>query len=266
MRRKLSRRDFIGLTALAAAAGAGLCGIGGIAGILLLRRRRLALMPTSTPLPTPTPTPFPITIVSRAAWGARPVNHEAEDEKVFATQENLDGWYEYTVDLATIYRTVAIHHSAFSSEEATTTALHYDTMIGLQTLHQDRRHWADIGYHYGIGADGTIYEGRDIHARGANVENYNWGTVGIVLMGNFEIEAPTDAQIASLNLLIAWLKLILNVTHLAAHSEFNDKTQCPGSHLKGLLDQIAQIAGLARGTGGYVRPPLSTFPTSTPSP
>ena len=264
--RKLSRRDFIGAAALATLAGAGLCSIGGIAGILLLRRRRLALMPTSTPAPTPSPTPFPITIVSRSQWGARPVNHEAEDEKGFATQENLDGWWEYTTDLANIYRTIAVHHSAFSSEEATTTTLHYDTMIGLQNLHMDRRHWADIGYHYGISTDGTIYEGRDIHVRGANVENYNWGTAGVVLMGNFDLEKPTDAQIASLNLLIAYLKLTLRVTHLASHGEFNDKTECPGTNLEILLDDMARIAGLERGIGGYNRPPLETFPTVTPTP
>jgi N-acetylmuramoyl-L-alanine amidase len=265
--RPVSRRHFISIAALAAVAGAGVCGIGGVAGILLIRRLRLAAVATATPAALPAATPFPIQIVARAAWQARPVDHEAVDEYGFATQENPAGWFVYPADLNSVYRTIAVHHSAFSTAELAATGLDYDTMLGLQELHQVRRKWADIGYHYGIAADGTIYEGRELGVRGANVENSNWGTLGVVLMGNFEEEAPAPAQIAALRTLMQWLKLRLPaITHLAAHSDFNAKTKCPGANLRGLLDPLAQEFGLLRGNSGYSAPPPGIFPTSTPTP
>lgn len=259
LRNLLGRRKFLALSALGVVAGAGLCGIGGVAGILLVRRRRQALYSeadTATPLPVPTL--FPLPIVERSAWGALAPNHAAEAETGFATQENPLGWHVYQGDLAAIYRTIAVHHSAIQRDT--------DTMLALQQLHLNTRKWADIGYHYGIGADGTIYEGRTLGVRGANVENANWGTAGIVLMGNFEREIPTEAQVSALKILILWLKAQYPFTHLAAHGDFNPKTECPGAALKVLLDPLAVEVGLLRGTGGYSPPPPNAFPSSTPPP
>jgi hypothetical protein len=261
LRKALRRREFLAVSALATLTGVGVCGIGGIAGWLLIRRRRQAAR-SAAPDAGGTPilvTPIPPVIVPRSVWGARPVNLAARDENGLATQANPQGWHEYRGDLAQVYRTIAVHHSyPFLRDSA--------TMLQIQEAHQDSRRWADIGYHYGIGADGTIYEGRDIRVRGANVENYNWGTAGVVLMGDFEQEAPTEAQLIALHTLIAWLTATLRCTHLAGHSDFNPRTQCPGDNLRILLDQIAQASALIRGTGGYMPPPPDAFPASTPAP
>jgi len=218
----MNRRQFLG-AALAALGAAG-CSAGAPA----------ALLPSTAPPSAPA-------VVPRAAWNAREVDLDAEMES------GPLGWYEYEGDLAEVYRTVAIHHSAhlLASNE---------TMRSLQNLHMDRNRWADIGYHYGIDAQGVIYAGRDLRARGASVAGYNTGTLGVVVMGSFEREQPRPAQLNALRALVIWLAYALRLTHLAAHSEFNPDSICPGPHMLPHLDALAAAAGLQRGIGGYQPP------------
>ena len=45
--------------------------------------------------------------------------------------------------------------------------------------------WADVGYHYLVDKDGTIYEGRNIAIRGAHTQGHNTGSAGVCLLGDF---------------------------------------------------------------------------------
>jgi len=257
---RLTRREFLVASTLAAGALGGLCGVGGLAGTLLLARR-FQKLPTSVPTEpviTDTPTPAPPAIVSREAWGARPINHEAANEKGIASPTNPNGWYVYTGDLATIYRTVAIHHSYPIRRDT-------GTMRDIQNLHIDTQKWADIAYHFGIDGKGIIYAGRDIHARGASVAGHNTGTIGVVLVGDFQQETPATVQLSSLQTLVKWLTLTYHLTHLAGHYEFNPETVCPGTYMRPYLDGLAQQSGLQRGTGGYVPPTSNLAPNTTKS-
>jgi hypothetical protein len=253
---KLTRREFFALAlGLSACSVCGIASAGGIAAWLILRRYLSANMLTpATPQPVTavaalTPTPDSPTIVPREGWNARPINHEATKEYGFASTTNPNGWYVYEGDLATIYRTVVMHHSYPILRDT-------GTMRQVQDLHLDSDHWADIGYHFGIDGQGVIYAGRDIHVRGASVAGYNTGTIGVVLIGNFESETPADAQIAAFTSLVGWLKKLYGITHLAGHFEFNSITVCPGRNAVPYLDPIAKTLTLKRGTGGYV--PLAT--------
>ena len=114
----------------------------------------------------------------------------------------------------------------------------------------DERHWADIGYHFGIDAAGIIYEGRKISVRGASVAGHNEGVIGVVVMGNFEWEEPLNIQITALQSLVNYLTRSYQLDYLAGHSEINPDTLCPGQFLKLYLDLLAEGAGLARGLGG----------------
>ncbi len=254
MRRQINRREFLALTALSAAACSGICTVGALAGAALLRRNIPTATATATPTQTPVPTPIPPAILPREAWGARPPNHEAEQEKGFAGPDNLLGWYVYEGDLSKIYRTVAIHHSYPILRDS-------GTMLDIQKLHMDGQKWADIAYHYGIDGKGTIYAGRDIHVRGASVAGHNTGTIGVVVIGDFQQESPAGVQLDALQALINWLKAVYHLTHLAGHYEFNPETVCPGMHMRPYLDALTQRAGLLRGTGGYVGP--TPYPTPT---
>ena len=125
-------------------------------------------------------------IVSRTDWAADPLNLEAPDEfGAFDAQTNPAGVLTYPNDLRNVLNTIVVHHSAFPNAGPKE----------IQELHMNRRGFADVAYHFMIAADGTIYEGRQINIRGAHVQGFNTGSVGIVLMGNFNDEQPTESQL-----------------------------------------------------------------------
>jgi N-acetylmuramoyl-L-alanine amidase len=231
----MKRRRFLMLAGLSVASGGGLFFLSRVADYWLaqLRVATMAAIPTLTALPDP---------ISRDGWGARAVNHEAVSEYGFASPANPFGWMTYDGDLREAYHTVAIHHSAYARQQG-------KIMRDFQDVHMDGRHWADIGYHFGIDPDGQIYAGRDIGSRGASVAGHNTGLIGIVVMGHFEWEAPTDAQLAALQTLVNHLTTSYDLTHLAGHGDLNADTACPGRYLKLYLDLLAQGAGLQRGYG-----------------
>jgi N-acetylmuramoyl-L-alanine amidase len=122
-------------------------------------------------------------------------------------------------------------------------------------LHIEQRGFADIAYHFVIAADGKIFEGRSIGVRGAHVRGANTGSVGVVLLGNFEEAAPPEIQLRATRELIDHLRSSHHgITHLAGHHDFNLDSVCPGAHLYPLLENFAREHHLLYGTGGYVRP------------
>lgn len=248
---RTTRRQFLALAGLSTAA-AGLACAGSIAGYLLLR----AAGQTSRSRPTLTPTRSPAlktidrpAITTRAEWGAREPDHTAWNEPGYYAPDNPEGWREYSGDLRTSYRTVVVHHSVEYDGDDLSTVRH------IQDLHMDDRGWADIAYHFLVGKTGQVFEGRALNARGTHVEYYNTGSVGVVFLGDFEVEQPTAPQLEQGRRLIDWLALRLELTHLAGHFEFNETTACPGPNLIPYLDGLAYSARLARGTGGYEPPP-----------
>jgi len=259
--RPLTRRRFLGLAGVAL--GGAACG-GGALGWLALDWLRAETLAARPPAPTPTRSAQVKRIerppiIRRAEWGARAPNHDAANEQGFYSLTNVEGWREYEGDLRAIYRTVVVHHSVIYETDDPT------TMREIQSEHMDDRRWADVGYHFGVGRSGAVFEGRDLAARGTHVETYNTGSVGVVFFGNFEDDYPTPPQIEAGRGLIDWLALRLELTHLAGHGEFNDFTECPGAHLVPYLDPLALSAGLRRGTSGYQPPPEQAI-TPTPDP
>ena len=55
----------------------------------------------------------------------------------------------------------------------------------------------DIAYNYLIGNDGNVYEGRGWKYQGALVKGYNAGSFGIVFMGNFMKELPSEKALTA---------------------------------------------------------------------
>lgn len=259
----ITRRDFLlALLGMGTAVGA----VGGLGlGYLLLDSDGSS----AASLPTPTPNrermallktvDRPI-IVSREEWGAREVNHEAEQEQGYYSLQNPEGWRDYEEDLRLIYNTIVIHHSVLYADDD------LSSVVAVQNLHMNSRKWADIGYHFCVGKNGTVFEGRKLTARGTHTEARNTGTLGICLLGNFQDTSPTDAQLEAAQRMVNWLAVRLDVTHLAGHRDFNDTTVCPGNNLYASLDAIAINAMLKRGTDGYVVPPEQLLtPTLDPS-
>lgn len=217
--------------------------ITGILGWLLFRY----FIPVQTPFwDSPPPTP---PIVSRTVWDARPLNLEAAEEYgTFDPQSNPEGVLTYPDNLREVLNTVVVHHSAYPNAGPK----------DIQDLHMDRRAFADVAYHFMIDSDGVIYEGRKINIRGAHVQGYNTGSVGIVLLGNFNDDLPAESQLLSLRRLVDYLQFTYKIQYLSGHKDYPDQspdgTECPGDNLYPLLPDLARELGMGYGIKGYVTP------------
>ena len=93
------------------------------------------------------------------------------------------------------------------------------TIQAIYRYHAVTRGWGDIGYNYIIDQQGRIYEGRygGNGSRGAHVfvdrtrDNFNFGTIGITVLGNYAKIQPPEAVYQSLSRLVAWLAATNNL-------------------------------------------------------
>lgn len=173
--------------------------------------------------------------ITRERWGANPINENVEIERI--------------EDPTNYYNTIVIHH---------TYKPQWQKIKELQKYFHDNGD-ADIGYHFVIDGDGTVYEGRPINIKGSHVYLNNTGKIGIALMGNFQDETgidnykdigklltgaaptkPTKAQIESLKQLINKLKSQYTIVKTGGHKDFavaGGETECPGNTAYVILEQ-----------------------------
>ncbi len=155
-------------------------------------------------------------------------------------------------DYAASTRLIVVHHTAVTVTGDSRSGV--ERMRALHQYHSKNKAWGDVGYHYIIDEEGRIYEGRagGDHVVGGHAYCNNIGTVGVALMGNFEVEEPTQAQVKSLQWITDTLSrrygIDLNrnvmfhgkvVPPVAGHRDLLS-TSCPGYALFGVLDQVQQ--------------------------
>jgi len=179
-----------------------------------------------------------LAVIKRETWGAAPPK---------------TAWRDHTPDRITIHHTAGGTTDKFKGHE---------TIRAIQKFHQDApvkddsgkrigggRGFKDIGYHYIIAPDGSVYEGRPETVIGAHVTNDNTGNVGISLYGNFDTEKPTWEQIDTLPQLIAEIsaRWVIPTTRVFIHKQRDTSTDCPGANLAPVLSQIkASVDDLKR--------------------
>ena len=190
-------------------------------------------------------------IVSRAAWGAN-------EEIVRANPV-----------IAPAIKLAVVHHTAGTNNY--TPAQSAAIVRGIELYHVKGNGWNDIGYNFLVDRYGTVYEGRgggiDKNVVGAHALGFNFGTVGVSLMGNFSGATPTKAQQDALVKLLAWRLDVAHVDPLStvvytsggnakwragkpvtlrAISGHRDTgpSECPGGGAYGLLPSIAKRVSL----------------------
>jgi len=110
--------------------------------------------------------------------------------------------YKWPLQYSRDVRLLVVHHTGLIVRGDPRSPL--ERVRSLYKSHAVSRGWGDIGYNYVIDETGQIYEGRT-GGKGVvagHVYCNNVGTIGIVLMGNFEIEVPSQAQVKSLQWLL----------------------------------------------------------------
>ena len=181
--------------------------------------RALGLAPNRPP-PRPDPA---LTVVSREGWGA--------------VAPRLAEMTPHTIDRLTI------HHAG---TQAGVTGP--GQIRGWQDWHMNGQGWPDLAYHIVVGVDGRIYEGRDPAFRGDTGTTYDTtGHLLVVVEGNFEVEQPTAAQLASLKSVLAWASERYDVTPntISGHGD-HAATLCPGRHLETLIHSGQLAADVQR--------------------
>lgn len=110
-----------------------------------------------------------------------------------------------------------------------------------------QRGMSGIGYHFVVAPDGVIHSTRWIQRVGAHTRGHNLDSVGVALIGNFERETPTSAQVNALVSLLKDLQREYGIARLQLHGDLT-ATRCPGRNLRALVPQIVARAGY--NTGG----------------
>jgi hypothetical protein len=183
----------------------------------------------------------PPIIIPRESWGQYiPGSNPGElpDLNRVETEWSLGnqaGYMHWEDSLDNVYDSITLHHSGETTppggsfqeiiEEYHMINMYHDPKVGIA--------YYDVGYHYMIGYDGTIYEGRNINARGAHAPGGN-DTIGIVLEGNFNVESPTEAQFDAAIDLVLYLDKKYGVGSVRPHNYYGG-SECPGTHSVDLL-------------------------------
>lgn len=122
---------------------------------------------------------------------------------------------------------IIIHHSATTQGDAETFRKNHKA-----------KGWRDIGYHYVIGngtysGDGEVEIGRTEAEDGAHcsADGMNRKSIGICLVGNFDKQKPTPAQMEALERLCKDImaQYKIPVSKVLGHGEV-DATNCPGKN------------------------------------
>lgn len=142
-------------------------------------------------------------------------------------------------------------------------------MRQIQAFHIDGRGWCDIGYHFLIGQDGKVYQGRVENKIGAHAANANQNNVGISFIGNYASNAPSASMMTAAARIMKSMSttygIALNRDKVKGHRQVGTtSTSCPGQALYDRLQALIDEA-----TGAAEQPttqePTPTEPTPTPT-
>ena len=175
--------------------------------------------------------------------------HEFKTERT--VREDADGKrYRWPRTYSKDVQLIAVHHTAVAVNGDRRSGI--ERVRALYQYHANNRGWGDVGYHYLIDEDGQIYEGKSggKYVVGGHAYCHNVGTVGVAMLGNFQIEQPTQTQMKALQWLLDELAdtydidVTRNVTFhgktthpIVGHGDLVS-TECPGYYVEQTLAQV----------------------------
>ena len=118
--------------------------------------------------------------------------------------------------------------------------------------------FSDISYSFLVFPTGRVYEGRGWEKEGAHTLGHNDTSYAISLVGNYEQEPMTDAQVEAARRIIAEGQrrgFITVSPTIQGHREV-DATDCPGANAFARLDEIRKSISVQPTTGPQGAPPF----------
>ncbi len=148
------------------------------------------------------------------------------------------------MDRMTDIRDITVHHDGmdpFHDTDRSSVAAHLEA---IRRLHR-KKGWGDIGYHFAVDPAGRVWEARPLYYQGAHVKDHNPGNIGIVVLGNYEVQSPTEQQMAALRGLLTSLMNSYNVSVSRVHTHREwAVTACPGDRLQSQLVRMRRSGAL----------------------
>jgi hypothetical protein len=126
---------------------------------------------------------------------------------------------------------IVLHHTQTPNEAA---AMERARLRGIRHFHREENGWGEIAYHYFVGAEGTLYAGRDPRHAGDSGTRYDLeGRLLVCVLGDFRERLPSET---TRGVLVRFM-----VERLRAHGLKPDAvtthrmvaaTDCPGKSLQ----------------------------------
>lgn len=140
-------------------------------------------------------------------------------------------------------RRLTVHHDGMPPVQLRNASDVASRIDLIRRAHQ-RQGWGDIGYHYVVDPFGQVWEGRPLSWQGAHVAAQNQGNLGVMVLGNFQKQRPTAAQLDALDRFVAAQMNAhrIPVARVHTHQEFAP-TACPGRSLQAHMTTARRPAG-----------------------
>lgn len=143
---------------------------------------------------------------------------------------------------------ITIHHDGMSPFVSTSAEAAAQRLEAIRQAHVGANGWADIGYHYVVDPAGRVWEARPVNLQGAHVKDNNEQNIGVMVLGNYEQQSPTNASTKSMEDFVASLmrRHRVPVGRVYTHQELR-ATACPGRSLQRVMESTRSRGGtLAR--------------------
>lgn len=138
---------------------------------------------------------------------------------------------------------ITVHHDAIVSTDVSTTNDAVRRLNSVRTGHL-QRNMIDIGYHYVIDPSGRVWEARPVRFQGGHVHNQNEHNLGIMVMGNYDIQSPTPQSVASLDAFLAvqMRRYGVALNNVYTHQEIG-QSACPGRSMQSYMVRTRSRGG-----------------------
>jgi len=142
---------------------------------------------------------------------------------------------------------ITMHHEGATDAPVyfTDVATTAERLQQVRRAHIDRG-WGDIGYHYVVDRAGRVWQARPLSWQGAHVRNHNEHNIGVMCLGNFDIQRPSEAQVEGL---VAFVRQLRRDRHVSTGQLFTHQelvpTRCPGRHLQPRIARLRSDGAFA---------------------
>lgn len=181
---------------------------------------------------------------------ASPVRHMSREATLdrIASQMTIlrrSSWTDTAPNLSRMraagpYSRITVHHEGTRAFRFTSRRRTVSELGRVLESHMEHR-FGDIAYHLVVDYAGRVWEGRSLSYEGAHVSSANEGNLGVMLLGNFERQYPSAAQLSAMDDLIAILRRQygLSAGRVYGHRDLGP-TLCPGYRLYPAVAEIKE--------------------------